>query len=132
MPALADKVIPAYMWTEEIIKDCLDRDIPDISDIIVLSLTACLIFKGQHMTKLNEGFTMEDLCEILDRVNGGHTWAGKDTVVMALPMTLAMSHHILAKVHDFICSHRLAKLTGPRRVSLPKVTCPPPTPDTSA
>ena len=70
-PAPANRAIPAYTWTEEIIKDHLDRDIPDIKEIIILSPTACLIFKGRHGAK--EGYTKEDVSPILDRVNGGCT-----------------------------------------------------------
>ena len=73
--AMADKAVPAYAWTEEIIKDHLDRD---IKEIIVLSPTACMIFKGLRGAK--EGFTMNDIPKILDRINGECTWAGKDAV----------------------------------------------------
>ena len=68
---LADRAVLAYAWTEEIIKDHLDRDIPDIKEIIILRPTACLIFKGRHGAK--EGYTKEDVSPILDRVNGGRT-----------------------------------------------------------
>ena len=51
MPALPDRAVPAYAWSEEIITDHLDRDIKDISDIVILSATACLIFKASVLPK---------------------------------------------------------------------------------
>ena len=41
---VADRVPPSYAWNEELIRDHMDRAIKDISDIAVLSPTACLIF----------------------------------------------------------------------------------------
>ena len=56
---LADKAVPCYAWTKDMMRDHLDWDIKDISDIAMLSSIACLIFRGQHMAK--EGFTAEDV-----------------------------------------------------------------------
>ena len=120
----------SYAWTEEIIRDHLERDIPDIKEIIVISPTACLIFKGWCGAK--EGFVNDDIPEILDRISGGRTWAGKDAVVMAVAVTLAESRHILAWARDFICSHRLPRLTAPKGLPTTKSGCPPPQPDTLA
>ena len=44
---LVDKAVPAYTWTEEIIKDHLDRDIPEMTQLVILSPTACIFFKGR-------------------------------------------------------------------------------------
>ena len=41
---VADRALPSYAWNEELIRDHMDRAIEDISDIAVLSSTACLIF----------------------------------------------------------------------------------------
>ena len=41
---VADRALPSYAWNEELIRDHMDRVIKDISDIAVLSPTACLIF----------------------------------------------------------------------------------------
>ena len=41
---VADRALPSYVWNEELIRDHMDRAIEDISDIAVLSPTACLIF----------------------------------------------------------------------------------------
>ena len=43
---LVDKAIPAYTWTEEIIRDHLERDIPEMTQMVILSPTACMFFKG--------------------------------------------------------------------------------------
>ena len=39
---VADRALPSYAWNEELIRDHMDRVIKDISDIAVLSPTACL------------------------------------------------------------------------------------------
>ena len=43
---LVDKAVPAYTWTEEIIKDHLERDIPEMTQMVILSPTSCMFFKG--------------------------------------------------------------------------------------
>ena len=83
MWALAYKVVPTYVWTEDIIRDHLDWDIKDISDIAGLSPIACLIFRGQCTAK--GGFTAEDVREIIDKINGGCTRTGKDLVITTWP-----------------------------------------------
>ena len=64
---VADRALPSYAWNEELIRDHMDRVIEDISDITVLSLTACLIFRGQRLAK--EGFGTEELQQIIERIN---------------------------------------------------------------
>ena len=44
---LVDKAVPAYTWTEEIIKDHLCRDILEMTQLVILSPTACMFFKGR-------------------------------------------------------------------------------------
>ena len=34
---LVDKAVPAYTWTEEIIRDHLERDIPEVAQMVILS-----------------------------------------------------------------------------------------------
>ena len=121
MPALPDRAVLAHVWTEEIIRDHLDRDMKDISDIVILSPTVCLIFKGQCTAK--EGFSPDDLREILDRVNGGRTWASKDIVINAIPVTVAEAHHILATARLFAQNQRKSKRLGPRGVATPANPC---------
>ena len=43
---IVDKAVPAYTWTEEIIRDHLERDIPEMTQMVILSPTACMFFKG--------------------------------------------------------------------------------------
>ena len=44
---LMDKAIPAYTWNEQMIKDHLSRDIPEMTQLVILSPTACMAFKGR-------------------------------------------------------------------------------------
>ena len=91
---------------------------------------ACLIFKGRRTAK--EGFSPDDLREILDRVNGGRTWAGKDAVITAIPVTVAEARHILAKARLFAQSQRKPKRQGPWGVATLADPHTPPTPETPA
>ena len=43
---LVDKAVPTYTWTEKIIKDHLNTDIPEMTQLVILSFTACIFFKG--------------------------------------------------------------------------------------
>ena len=43
---VADKAVPTYTWTEPIILDHLERHIPEMTQMIVLSTTAVIFFKG--------------------------------------------------------------------------------------
>ena len=45
---VVDKAVPAYTWTEEIIRDHLSRDIPEMTQMVILSPTACIFFKGRR------------------------------------------------------------------------------------
>ena len=86
----------------------MDRVIEDISDIAVLSPMACLIFQGQRSAK--EGFSTEELQQIIERINGQYIWAGKNALVVGVAVTLAESRHILAKARNFIKTQKLQKL----------------------
>ena len=44
---LVDKAVPAYAWNEQMIKDHLSRDIPEMTQLVILSPTACMAFKGR-------------------------------------------------------------------------------------
>ena len=46
-PVLVEKAVPAYAWTEEIIKDHFERDIPGMTQVIILSPMTCILFKGR-------------------------------------------------------------------------------------
>ena len=107
---LVDKAVPAYTWTEEIIKDHLDRDIPEMSQMVILSPTACICFKGRR--SVGEGYTGEEAQQIVGRVAGAQMWAGTDAFIAAYMVTLGEARHILVKAHDFIKRQRLQKLTA--------------------
>ena len=89
----------------------MDRAIEDISDIVVLSPTACLIFRGRRSVK--EGFSTEELQQIIERINGQYIWAVKNALVVGIAVTLAESRHILAKARNFIRTQKLQKMATP-------------------
>ena len=60
---LVDKAVPAYTWTEEIIKDHLDRDILEMTQLVILSPMACIFFKGRQ--SVGEGYTGEEAHQIV-------------------------------------------------------------------
>ena len=109
---LVDKAVPAYTWTKEIIKDHLERDIPEMTQMVIISPTACMFFKGQR--SVGEGYTGEQAHKIISRVTGAWMWAGTDAFVAAYVMTLGEAHHILVKAHEFIRGQRIQKLTTPK------------------
>ena len=119
---VADRALPSYAWTEELIRDHMDWVIEDISDITVLSPTVCLIFQGQRSTK--EGFGAEELQQIIERINGWYIWAGKNAVVVGIAVMLAESRHILAKARNFIRTQKLQKMTMPSASPTPRDVCP--------
>ena len=45
---VVDKAVPTYTWTEPIIRDHLERHIPEMTQMIVLSTTAVIFFKGRR------------------------------------------------------------------------------------
>ena len=112
---LVDKAVPAYTWTEEIIKDHLDRDIPEMTQLVILSPTACIFFKGRR--SMGEGYTGEEAHQIVGRVAGARMWAGTDALVAAYVVTLGEARHILVKACDFIKRQTLQKLTAPKTMS---------------
>ena len=115
---VADRALPSYAWNEELIKDHMDRVIEDISDIAVLSPTACLIFRGRRSVK--EGFGTEELQQIIERINYQYIWAGKNALVVGIAVTLAKSQHILAKSRNFIRTQKLQKMTMPSTSLTPR------------
>ena len=44
---VGSRVVPAYAWTEEIIGDYVENDVPGLSQIIILNQKECLLFKGR-------------------------------------------------------------------------------------
>ena len=114
---VADRALPSS-WNEELIRDHMDKVIKDISDITVLSPTACLIFRGRRSAK--EGFGTEELQQIIERINGQYIWAGKNVLVVGIAVTLAESWHILAKARNFIRTQKLQKMTMPSTSPTPR------------
>ena len=97
---VVDKAVPTYTWTEPIIRDHLERHIPEMTQMIVLSTTAVIFFKGRW--SVGEGYTVEEAHQIIDRVAGAWSWAGTDALVAAYAVTLGEAHHLLVKAWEFI------------------------------
>ena len=55
---VGSQVVPAYAWTEEIIGDYVENDVPGLSQIIILNQKDCLLFKGRQLK--GEGYTWEE------------------------------------------------------------------------
>ena len=97
---VADKAVPTYTWTEPIIRDHLERHIPKMTQMIVLSTTAVIFFKGRR--SIGEGYTGEEGHQIIDRVAGARLWAGTDALVAAYAVTLREAHQLLVKAREFL------------------------------
>ena len=100
----------------------MDWEIEDISDIAILSPTACLIFRGQSSEK--EGFSTEELQQIIEKINGQYIWAGKNALMVGIAVMLAESRHILVKARNFIRTQKLQKMTTPSTSLTPRDMCP--------
>ena len=109
---VVDKAVPTYTWTEPIIRDHLERHIPEMTQMIVLSTTAVIFLTGQW--SVGEGYTGEEAHQIIDRVAGARSWAGTDTLVAAYAVTLREAHHLLVKAREFIRCRTTQKALAPK------------------
>ena len=66
VPTPADRSVQAYIWTDEIIRDHVSRDIPEMTQLVVLSPSGCLAFKGKR--SLREGYMGDQALEIITRL----------------------------------------------------------------
>ena len=101
-------VVPAYAWTEEIIGDYVENDVPGLYQIIILNQKDRLLFKGRQSK--GEGYTWEEAMRFGNRLSGAATWVGKDVMIRAVPVTLAEAKVDIAKVRQFIRTQNLEKL----------------------
>ena len=112
VPTPADRSVPAYVWTDEIIRDHVSRDIPEMTQLVVLSSSGCLAFKGKR--SLGEGYTGDQALEIITRLEGHWLWASMEVMITACPIMLMEARHVLIKARDFIRKQRIQKLTSPK------------------
>ena len=119
VPTPADKSVQAYVWTDEIIRDHVSRDIPEMTQLVVLSPSGCMAFKGKRL--LGEGYMGDQALEIIRRLEGHWLWAGTKVMITACLITLAEAWHVLVKARDFIQKHRIQKLTSPKATVLSAV-----------
>ena len=106
---VGSQVVPAYAWTEEIIGDYVENNVPGLSQIIILNQKDCLLFKGRQLK--GEGYTWEEAMRFGNRLSGAATWVGKDVMIRAVPVTLAEAKVDIAKARQFIRTQNLEKLT---------------------
>ena len=112
VPTPAHRSVPAYIWTNEIIRDHVSWDIPEMTQLVVPSLSSCLSFKGKRL--LGEGYMGDLALEIVTRLEGHWLWASTEVMITACPITLMEAWHILVKARDFIQKQRIQKLTSPK------------------
>ena len=115
---VGSRVVPAYAWTEEIIGDYVENDVPGLSQIIILNQKDCLLFKGRRSK--GEGYTWEEAMIFSNRLSGAATWVGKDVMIRAVPVTLAEAKVDIAKARQFIRTQNLEKLAVHRFKELRK------------
>ena len=105
---VADKAVPTYTWTEPIIRDHLERHISEMTQMIMLSTTAVIFFKGRW--SVGEGYTGEEAHQIIDRVAGAQSWAGTDALVAACAVTLREACQLLVKAREFVRRQTIQKV----------------------
>ena len=108
---VADKAVPTYTWTEPIIRDHLERHIPKMTQMIVLSTTA-VIFKGRR--SVGKGYTGEEAHQIIDRVAGARSWASTDALIAACAVTLREARQLLVKAREFVRCRTIQKVLAPK------------------
>ena len=99
------------------IKDHLSRDIPEMTQLVILSPTACMAFKGRR--SVGEGYIGEEANQIVGRVTRARLWAGTEAMICAYAVTLGEARHILVKAREFIRTQRIQKLTTPKTIPMP-------------
>ena len=109
---VVDKAVPTYTWTEPIIRDHLERHIPKMTQMIVLSTMAVIFFKGRR--SVGEGYTGEEAHQIIDRVAGAWSWAGTDALVAAYAVTLREARQLLVKAREFVRRWTIQKALAPK------------------
>ena len=114
---VVDKAVPTYTWTEPIIRDHLERHIPEMTQMIVLSTTAVIFFKGRR--SVGEGYTVEEAHQIIDRVAGAQSRAGTDAWVAAYAVTLGEARHLLVKAREFVRCRTIQKALAPKSPPTP-------------
>ena len=104
----AGVAIPACALTENIIKMYLSGTIPDITQVVMLSNTDFLVYKGRRPQK--EGMTYEEAVGYLQRIVGSREWVGQPVVLQAMPLTLGEGRSHMEETRDFIQSLTLTKI----------------------
>ena len=102
-------MLPHYTWNETVIKDMLGIDIPEISDVIVLSPVECMVYSGQ--CSRGQGFTQVEVTEIARQIHDSHTmWIGCHVQMRCIPRTLRDAKVDLKAAKDYIRECTYGKL----------------------
>ena len=108
----AEKSVRTYVWADEIIRDHVSQDIPEMTQLVVLSPSGCLAFKGKR--SLGEEYMGDQALKIVIRLEGHWLWAGTKVMITACLIMLMEAQHVLVKARDFIQKQRIQKLTSPK------------------
>ena len=111
-------VLPHYAWNETVIKDILGVDIPEISDVIVLSPVECMVYSGQRSR--GQGFTQTEVTEIARQIHDSHTMRiGHRVWMRCVLRTLQDAKVDLKAAKDYIreCIHGKKGTHSPMRRS---------------
>ena len=69
-------ILPPYVWNEWIITDTLSPSIDGITQVIILNLVECFVFKG-HRSR-GKGFSLEEAMGIATQLHGSYDhWIGR-------------------------------------------------------
>ena len=103
------RAVPTYAWNEEIIADYVAKDVPFITQIIILNQMECLLFAGRR-NKKDEGFSWPDAQRYVAKIAGAVIWVGRDVIIQAVPVTVAKAKVDIAKAWQFIRSQTLERI----------------------
>ena len=102
-------MLPHYTWNETIIKDILGAEVPEISDVIVLSPVECMVYSGQRSR--GQGFTQAEATEIARQLHDSHTMCiGHHMRMHCIPRTLRDAKVNLKSAKEYIRECTYGKL----------------------
>ena len=92
--------VPTRALTDRIIQLYLNPVIADITQIILLSNTDFLVYKGRKSKE--EGMPYEEATSYLRSIIGSRDWVGFPIVIRATPLTLNKGKARIVDAHEFV------------------------------
>ena len=92
--------MPARALTDKIIRLYLSPVIADITQIVILSNTDFLVYRGQWSK--DEGMSYEEAVHHLRSIVGSRDWVGFPVIVRATPLTLAEGKARITDAREFV------------------------------